>query len=64
MKILTKFVVTVVACSLTTGIIVRGAGKPDSDQASTDSNWSELIASMEKMHMESVKKSGVGITHT
>lgn len=60
MKILTKFMVTVVACSLTTGIIVRGAGKPDSDEASTDPNWSGLVASMEKMHMAmgAVKTSG------
>ena len=51
MKILTKFVVTVVACSFATDTIVRGAGDTRGSQSSDDPNWTELIASMDKMHM-------------
>lgn len=51
MKIFTKLLVAVVACGFAVSPLVqRGADAPR-DQSSTDSNWSELIASMVKMHM-------------
>jgi len=51
MKILAKFVVTVIACSFATDAIVRGVDDDDQNQRNADPNWSELIVSMDKMHM-------------
>ena len=51
MKILTTLLITVIACSFASNTLVRGAGTADSNQPGIDQNWSELIASMDKMHM-------------
>jgi uncharacterized protein (DUF305 family) len=47
MKISTKLLVTLFVCSLV------ASARPEADrvQSSTDPDWSELIASMDKMHM-------------
>ena len=60
MKILTKLLVTVLACGFAVGTLVQGGADAHSNRSSTDSNWAELIASMGKMHMamETVKPSG------
>ena len=47
MKIFTKSLLVLVAC--TVGIVVRGDCA--ADPAKPDPAWSELIASMDKMHM-------------
>ena len=54
MKILAKLLVAVFAYSFTAGPDARSA------QQSTDPDWSELIASMDKMHMAmgAIKRSG------
>ena len=38
-----------VACTFAFGLVVRGGGAADATR--TDPDWSELIASMDKMHM-------------
>jgi uncharacterized protein (DUF305 family) len=50
MKISTNLLVTLLACSFVAGAIARTGGEADHGQP-PDSNWSELIASMGKMHM-------------
>ena len=54
MKILTKLLVAVVAYSFTAGPHAQ------SGQTSTDPDWSELIANMDKMHMAmgAIERSG------
>lgn len=47
MKISTKALATLVACSLVTSAIAE----IDHGQSSNDPDWSELISSMDKMHM-------------
>jgi uncharacterized protein (DUF305 family) len=51
MKILTKLLIAVIACSFASNTLVRGSGTADGNQPGIDPNWSELIASMDKMHM-------------
>jgi len=51
MKILAKLLVAILACGFATNTTVRGAGDAHDNQLSTDPNWSELIASMDRMHM-------------
>jgi uncharacterized protein (DUF305 family) len=51
MKIFTKSLVAVLACGFVVSTLVQGGADADSDQSRTESNWSELIASMDKMHM-------------
>ena len=46
-KISTNLLVTLLACSLVASVIAEADGV----QSSTDPDWSELIASMDKMHM-------------
>ena len=60
MKILTKLLAAVVACSFAASITVQAGTHADGDQPSTDPDWSELIASMDKMHvaMGAIKRSG------
>ena len=60
MKTLIKFLMTFFACCLVASAIPPGGSHADHGQPTTDSNWSELIASMEKMHMAmgEVKQSG------
>src|SRR6184192_1663745 len=60
MKILTKLLAAVIACSFAASITVQAGTHADGDQPSTDPEWSELIASMDKMHvaMGAIKRSG------
>src|ERR1700726_1332223 len=51
MKILTKLLVTVVAFSFVASAIVRAGTNNHRSQTSTNPDWSELIASTDKMHM-------------
>ena len=51
MKILTKLLIAVIACNFASNTLVREAGAADVNQPGIDPNWSELIASMDKMHM-------------
>jgi uncharacterized protein (DUF305 family) len=59
MKLAINLLVTVTAISILAAMLLR-AGTRISDKSSTDANWSELIASMDKMHMAmgEVKQSG------
>ena len=59
MKLAINLSVTVTAISILFAMFLR-AGTRISDNSSTDANWSELIASMDKMHMAmgEVKQSG------
>ena len=58
MKILANSLLGFVACIFIVSITVRGS--PAADLGRTDANWSELIASMDKMHtaMGAVARSG------
>src|SRR5207248_5949969 len=60
MKILAKLLAAVIACSFAASITVQAGTHADSDQPSTDPDWSELIASMDKMHvaMGAIKRFG------
>jgi len=51
MKIVTTLLVAVVACSFAASIAVQAGAHDHGSQPSTDPDWSELIASMDKMHM-------------
>ena len=59
MKLAINLSVTITAISMLAAMFLLG-GTPTSDNSSTDANWSELIASMNKMHMTmgEVKRSG------
>ena len=60
MKILINLLVTVVACSFVANAIVQAGTHDRGSQTSTDPDWSELIASMDKMHMAmgAIERSG------
>ena len=60
MKTLTKLLMAVVACGFAAGTIVQAGTHTHDAQAATEPDWSELIASMDKMHMamEAIKRSG------
>src|SRR5882762_6567487 len=60
MKILINLLVTVVACSFVASAIVQAGTHDRGSQTSTDPDWSELIASMDKMHMAmgAIERSG------
>jgi uncharacterized protein (DUF305 family) len=60
MKILATLSVALVACSFAVGTIVQGGADAHGDHSSAELNWSELIASMDKMHMAmgAIKPSG------
>jgi uncharacterized protein (DUF305 family) len=51
MKILAKLLVALVSCSFVVGTIIQAGTDSNGDQPSTEPAWSELIASMDKMHM-------------
>lgn len=59
MKISINLLVTILGCSVVGSVIALAGGDRDYAQ-STHRNWSELIASMDKMHMamEAVGRSG------
>src|SRR5499427_440284 len=60
MKILANLLAALVAWSFTAITIVQGDADTHGDQPNTEPEWSELTASMDKMHMtmEAVKASG------
>ena len=59
MKILANLLAALVAWSFTAITIVQGDADTHGDQPNTEPEWSELIASMDKMHMtmDAVKES-------
>jgi len=60
MKLATTLSIGITAISMLGTILVRASTNNSDGQSRTDVNWSELIASMDKMHMamESIKPSG------
>ena len=60
MKLATNAILTVIAISIFVTISLRAATDTSGDQSNANSDWSELIASMDKMHMAmgAVKQSG------
>jgi uncharacterized protein (DUF305 family) len=60
MKLATNLSITFTAISILGVILLRAAANSSAGQSHSDANWSELIASMEKMHMDmgAVKRSG------
>jgi uncharacterized protein (DUF305 family) len=60
MKLATSLSVAVTAISILGTILIRGATHSSDAQSNIDANWSELIASMDKMHMamKAVARSG------
>ena len=60
MKIVTTLLVAAVACSFAASIAVQAGAHDHGSQTSTDPDWSELIASMDKMHMAmgAIERSG------
>ena len=51
MKTLAKLLVVLVACSFAASAIVQGGIDANDGQPSTEPAWSDLVASMDKMHM-------------
>jgi uncharacterized protein (DUF305 family) len=51
MKTLAKLLVVLVACSFAASAIVQGGIDANDGQPSTEPVWSDLVASMDKMHM-------------
>ena len=62
MKILANLLAALVAWSFAASTIVEGDADAHGDQPNTEPEWSELIASMDKMHMAmaATKRSGNG----
>ncbi len=60
MKLTTTLSIGITAISMLGTILVRASTNNSDGQSRTDVNWSELIASMDKMHMamEAIKPSG------
>jgi uncharacterized protein (DUF305 family) len=60
MKTLAKLPVVLIACGFAASAIVQGGIDTNDDQASTEPVWSDLVASMAKMHMamSAVARSG------
>ena len=60
MNILTKLSAAVVACGFGASMMVQAGTHDHSGQSTAEPDWSELIASMEKMHMAmgAVQRSG------
>jgi uncharacterized protein (DUF305 family) len=60
MKLATSLSVAVTTISILGTILIRGATHSSDAQSNIDANWSELIASMDKMHMamKAVARSG------
>jgi uncharacterized protein (DUF305 family) len=51
MKMLTNLLIAIVTCGFAGSVIVQAGTHERGTQASTDPDWSELITSMDKMHM-------------
>jgi len=60
MKLATKVSVILTTIIMVTATLLRAGTPVSRDEASPDANWSELVASMDKMHMamKAVKQSG------
>jgi uncharacterized protein (DUF305 family) len=60
MKVATNLLISAFAISTLTAVLVHAATHNSHNQSASDASWSELIASMDKMHMamETVKRSG------
>ena len=60
MKLTTNLSTTVTTIIIVTATLLRAGPHVSDDKSSTDANWSELVASMDKMHMAmgAVKQSG------
>src|SRR6266446_7245130 len=60
MKILTTLLKAVVACGFAASTMVEASDHDLGNRTSTDPDWSELIASMDKMHMAmgAIERSG------
>ena len=56
----TKLFVTLIACSFAGSLVVRAGINANVDRSSTNPDWLELIASMDRMHMAmgAIKRSG------
>src|SRR5438477_8570564 len=59
-RILATLLMAVVACSFAASIVVQAGVHDHGSQTSTDPDWSELMASMDKMHMAmgAIERSG------
>jgi uncharacterized protein (DUF305 family) len=51
MKLTANLLTTVIMIVMVTATLLRAATPGSGDKSSTDANWSELIASMDKMHV-------------
>ena len=51
MKMLTNLLIAIVTCGFAASVIVQAGTHERGTQVSTDPDWSELITSMDKMHM-------------
>jgi uncharacterized protein (DUF305 family) len=60
MKRTTNLSTALTTIIMVTATLLRAGTHPSSDKSSTDANWSELVASMDKMHvaMGAVAQSG------
>jgi uncharacterized protein (DUF305 family) len=60
MKILARLLVDIIACSFAASITVQAGTHDPGNRSTTEADWSELIASMDKMHlaMGAIKRSG------
>ena len=60
MKMLIRLLPAVAVCGFAASSIIQAGGHDPGPSLSTDSDWSELIASMEKMHMAmgAIERSG------
>ncbi len=60
MKLVPNLSITVTAISIVTAMLLPAGTHVSGDQSSTNASWSELITSMDKMHMAmgAIKQSG------
>jgi uncharacterized protein (DUF305 family) len=60
MKILARLLVDIIACSFAASITVQAGTHDPGNRSTAEADWSELTASMDKMHiaMGAVKRSG------
>jgi uncharacterized protein (DUF305 family) len=60
MRISTNLLIPFLACSLAVSTMIQAGNDGRSGQPGTDSDWSELIASMDKMHMamDAIERTG------
>ncbi|MEY2506629.1 MAG: hypothetical protein QOH01_958 [Verrucomicrobiota bacterium] len=60
MKLPTNLLIPLLACSVVASAIVQAQSKGHGSQPGADTDWSQLIGSMEKMHMSvaAIQRSG------